>query len=77
MIKKRECCKYCGEKMDSKTAKKEFCSDTHRVYWNREKPKSSKVNVQNNQSGQKIKPPREVGENYLDYLERINGWDNK
>lgn len=37
MIKKNEFCLYCGEKMESKTAKKKFCSDLHRVYWNREK----------------------------------------
>lgn len=36
MIKKTENCLYCGEKMESKTAKKKFCSDLHRVYWNRE-----------------------------------------
>jgi hypothetical protein len=36
MIKKSEYCLYCGEKMESKTAKKKFCSDLHRVYWNRE-----------------------------------------
>lgn len=37
MIKKTENCLYCGEKMESKTAKKKFCSDLHRVYWNRER----------------------------------------
>jgi hypothetical protein len=37
MVKKSENCLYCGEKMDSKTAKKKFCSDQHRVYYNREK----------------------------------------
>lgn len=37
MIKKLENCLYCGQKMESKTAKKRFCSDAHRVYWNREK----------------------------------------
>jgi hypothetical protein len=36
MIKKTENCLYCGEKMESVTAKKKFCSDLHRVYWNRE-----------------------------------------
>jgi len=36
MIKKTENCLYCGEKMESITAKKKFCSDLHRVYWNRE-----------------------------------------
>lgn len=36
MIKKRENCLYCGEKMESKTAKKKFCSDLHRLYYNRE-----------------------------------------
>ena len=36
MIKKSENCLYCGTKMESITAKKRFCSDIHRVYWNRE-----------------------------------------
>lgn len=36
MIKKREFCLYCNEKMESKTAKKKFCSDLHRLYYNRE-----------------------------------------
>ena len=35
MIKKKENCEYCGEKMESKTAKKRFCSDKCRVYSNR------------------------------------------
>lgn len=36
MIEKRETCLYCGEPMESKTAKKKFCRPLHRVYWNRE-----------------------------------------
>ena len=36
MIKKKENCEYCGEKMESKTAKKRFCSDKCRVYFSRE-----------------------------------------
>ena len=36
MIKKKENCKYCGEKMESRTAKKSFCSEKCRVYFNRE-----------------------------------------
>ena len=39
MIKKKENCEYCGEKMESKTAKKRFCSAKCRVYFSRE-PKS-------------------------------------
>lgn len=35
MIKKKENCEYCGEKMDSKTAKKRFCSEKCRVYASR------------------------------------------
>ena len=35
MIKKKENCLYCGEKMESKTAKKSFCSVKCRVYFNR------------------------------------------
>lgn len=41
MIKKTENCLYCGEKMESKTAKKKFCCPLHRVYWNREKEKGT------------------------------------
>lgn len=37
MIKKIENCLYCDKKMESKTAKKKFCSDRCKVYWNREK----------------------------------------
>lgn len=36
MIQKRETCLYCGQKMESKTAKKKFCTPLHRVYYNRE-----------------------------------------
>ena len=36
MIQKRETCLYCGDKMESITAKKKFCSDLHRLYYNRE-----------------------------------------
>ena len=36
MIKKKENCEYCGEKMESVTAKKRFCSQKCRVYFNRE-----------------------------------------
>ena len=35
MIKKKENCEYCGEKMESKTAKKRFCSEKCRVYASR------------------------------------------
>lgn len=37
MIKKKENCEYCGEKMESITAKKRFCSEKCRVYASREK----------------------------------------
>lgn len=36
MIKKKENCEYCGEKMESKTAKKRFCCTKCRVYFSRE-----------------------------------------
>ena len=36
MIKKRETCLYCGEKMESVTAKKKFCSAKCKVYYGRE-----------------------------------------
>jgi hypothetical protein len=39
MIKKSEKCLYCGIEMESKTAKKKFCSTKCRVYWNRENPR--------------------------------------
>ena len=41
MIKKIENCIYCGERMESKTAKKKYCSDLHRVYYNREKKRGT------------------------------------
>jgi hypothetical protein len=37
MIKKIENCLYCGEKMESKTAKKKYCSAKCKIYYNREK----------------------------------------
>lgn len=37
MIKKSDNCLYCGEKMESITAKKKYCSSLCRVYYNREK----------------------------------------
>jgi hypothetical protein len=37
MIKKTESCIYCGEKMESITAKKKYCSDKCKLYFNREK----------------------------------------
>jgi tRNA(Ile2) C34 agmatinyltransferase TiaS len=36
MIEKRKTCLYCGGEMESLTAKKKFCSDLHRLYYNRE-----------------------------------------
>ena len=44
MIKKVENCIYCGEKMESITAKKRYCSAKCRLYFNREKTKSLNVN---------------------------------
>ncbi len=37
MIKKIENCLYCGEKMESITAKKKYCSNKCRLYYNRER----------------------------------------
>lgn len=37
MIKKTENCIYCGEKMESITAKKKYCSAKCKLYFNREK----------------------------------------
>ena len=39
MIKKTENCIYCGEKMESITAKKRYCSSKCKLYYNREKNK--------------------------------------
>lgn len=33
---KREDCKYCGQKIEAKTTRQEFCSSKCRVYWNRQ-----------------------------------------
>lgn len=35
MIPRKEFCEYCNEKMESKTAKKRFCSEKCRVYSSR------------------------------------------
>ena len=43
MIQKRDNCLYCGGKMESVTAKKKFCSDKCKVYWNREKAFEKKL----------------------------------
>lgn len=45
MIQKRETCLYCGQKMESKTAKKKFCTPLHRVYYNRELNRGAIVEV--------------------------------
>lgn len=45
MIKKRENCLYCGEKMESITAKKKFCSALHKLYWHRENKKGAVEDV--------------------------------
>ncbi len=37
MIRKTENCLYCGEKMESITAKKKYCSNKCRLYYNRER----------------------------------------
>jgi len=39
MIKKSETCIYCGEKMESITEKKRYCSSKCKLYYNREKNK--------------------------------------
>ena len=41
MIQKRENCLYCGNKMESITAKKMFCSDKCKVYYGREKKRGT------------------------------------
>lgn len=43
MIKKTPYCIYCGERMESLTAKKKYCSDKCRVYFNREYPKGKTI----------------------------------
>lgn len=43
MIKKIENCIYCGEKMESITAKKKYCSAKCRLYFNRERKKATIV----------------------------------
>lgn len=41
MIKKKEFCLYCGNNLESKTAKKIFCNDKCRIYYNREKARGT------------------------------------
>lgn len=59
MIKKKENCEYCGEKMESKTAKKRFCSTKCRVYFSRESKTEVSVASESQILG-KIKPIEEV-----------------
>jgi len=44
MIKKTENCLYCGEKMESITAKKKYCSAKCKLYFNRERNKLLSIN---------------------------------
>ena len=43
MINRTPYCIYCGERMESKTAKKKYCSDKCRVYFNREHPNGKTI----------------------------------
>jgi len=43
MINRTPYCIYCGERMESKTAKKKYCSDKCRVYFNREYPNGKTI----------------------------------
>lgn len=45
MIKKRDNCLYCGEKMESKTAKKKFCSPKCRIYYKREEARKGVIPI--------------------------------
>jgi predicted nucleic acid-binding Zn ribbon protein len=58
MIKKKENCEYCGEKMESLTAKKRFCSEKCRVYFSRTK------SVLKNEPQKQI-----IGSNFVSKLE--------
>jgi predicted nucleic acid-binding Zn ribbon protein len=59
MIKKKENCEYCGEKMESITAKKRFCSEKCRVYFSRTK------SVLKNEPQKQI-----IGSNFVSKLEK-------
>ena len=56
MIKKVDCCIYCGEKMESITAKKRYCSAKCRLYFNREK-KRGIIDAEVPQISHKIEKP--------------------
>lgn len=43
MINRTPYCIYCGERMESVTAKKKYCSDKCRVYFNREYPNGKTI----------------------------------
>ena len=43
MINRTPYCIYCGERMESKTAKKKYCSDKCRVYFHREYPNGKTI----------------------------------
>jgi len=71
MIQKSKTCLYCGEEMESKTAKKRFCSDLHRVYYNREK---NKPIIEQNKEKQK-EPEKEKEFEAVDW-DKLN-WKEK
>jgi hypothetical protein len=81
MIKKNENCLYCGEKMESETAKKKFCSDKCRVYFGRElKAKIAENNKPENKA--RILEERNtikstIPEPFKINPETQNGWDKK
>jgi hypothetical protein len=43
MKNKTPFCIYCGERMESQTSKKKFCSDKCRVYFHRKYPKGNTI----------------------------------
>jgi hypothetical protein len=56
MIKKKENCEYCGEKMESKTAKKRFCSEKCKVYTSRLKKILRDADVKANEKHYDLPP---------------------
>jgi hypothetical protein len=59
-------CLYCGKEIGFVTAKKKFCSDLHRVYWNREQKLNRKeIKIQDDTTPTNvIKPFEQPKTNY-------------
>lgn len=63
MKQRLESCKYCSKKLEDGTTRKEFCSPKCRVYWNREHPKVTLKNFNEQSKGTTKLPEKKAAKN--------------